>query len=218
MLIHNKIAPTVKFDSSGRAETVWVEYEKNFTGYPDYRTKQFRPPVEPLSQDGISALKKRRDDLLERIRENGTSAREPYDGDPQEGILHAFDKRDEQLMSAYERFLTKDNQHDMEASATWCVLALRAMGCTSISETLTLDHIEIGDLLWDAVPHSNGLLSYDDYCYFHEGLLWVTFQNMKFADRILSLVRDDGITDIKLIIDTLPEITASHLSLCEGAL
>jgi hypothetical protein len=41
---------------------------------------------------------------------------------------------------------------------------------------------------------------------------------MKFADRIISLVRDDRITDIKLIIDTLPEITASHLSLCEGAL
>lgn len=214
MFTENKIAPIVKFDSSGRAETVWVEYEKNFAGYPDYRAKQFRPPADPLSDDGISALKKRRDDLLERIKSDAES----YDGDPSEGVRLAFNERDEQMISAYERFLTKDNQHDMAASATWCVLALRAMGCTSISETLTLDHIRIGDLLWDAVPHSNGLLSYDDYCYFHEGLLWVTFQNMKFADRILSLVRDDRITDIKLIIETLPEITASHLSLCEGAL
>lgn len=215
MFIHNKIAPVLKFDSSGRAETAWVEYEKHFAGYPDYRTKQFSPPAEPLSQDDISALKKRRDDLLERIRESDP---EPYDGNPPEGVRRAFKERDEQLISAYERFLTKDNQHDMEANIAWCVLALRAMGCTSISETLTLNHIEIGDLLWDAVLHSEGLLAYDDYCYFHEGLLWVTFQNMKFADRILSLVRDDRITDMKQIIATLPEITASHLSLCEGAL
>jgi hypothetical protein len=121
-------------------------------------------------------------------------------------------------MSAYEKFLTKDNKHEMEGVISVCAFTLRAMGCTSIAETLTLEHIRAESLVLDAIDHVRDIFSSDEEFYFEEALMWVTFQNMQFASKILSLVKDSGITDMRVILDILPEIKASHPSLCAGAL
>jgi len=213
-MIDNKLVPVLEVGSDGRRKTVWVDIGR-FFNHGDYDAQRYAPPLKPLQRGGVASLKRRRDALLARIKDDMLVA----GASPAEHVRRAFRERDADLMYVYEKFLTKDNQHQIIGNVLSSVRTLRSMGCESLPEAMTYEHLLVNQMVWAAVDHVNqSLFANPDDMYFREALGWVAFENLEVAPQITSLVKDNGVTDMRVILDLLPEIKASHPSLSGGVL
>lgn len=215
--VTNRIFPVLKQDKNGRSVTGWRFVDEDSQCRHFYHLINSAPTVRQrerrLPRGGIKEMQARRDAFVELVGDDDS----PYDAP--EHMKSAFRDRDFELMGVYEKFLTGEDRTKTLSVVNNCVSALRAMGHTDIETELTEDHFKVHAMIDHAVGEVAELVFMDDMsAYFASGLLWLAFKDLTLAPKLVEFVLSTGVTDMRVILDRLPEIEATHPAVMAGVL
>lgn len=216
--VTNKVIPVRQPDRNGVVTTRWVavqEYDQRCHFYQLLRsTPTVRQRDRRLVRGGLKIMEARRDAFVALMQDE-----EPSQYDASEHMKDAFRDRDFELMSVYEKFITKENKKDLLYVVDNCVAALRAMGQMNVDKELTEEHFKTFNTISAAVGTVSIPPLFDTPgAYFASGLLWIAFNDLKLAPKLAEFVEATGITDLRAILQRLPEISSTHVAVMNGML
>ena len=145
--IKNRVVPVLEVSKDGAKKTVWKDYSRSYKSFFHYQSIGLYYPErdKTLPRGGIASLKRRRDALLDRIGNSSSVT------GPAADVRSAFRNRDPHLMTAYEKYVTKENQHEAVSTVGCCVWFLREMGIDPEVAIPTHEHVELYVRVYDVV-------------------------------------------------------------------